>query len=165
MWYDIVGYTYEADWHCVPCTVERFGNAPESRETVTDSEGNRIHAVVARDVTADDRDAVCGSCRERIDAVCDPAGDAWHEQNAYAWARAQGRYVHPYGDGMDVPEYVAENAYDLFVAYRASDEHDDESAFLGAWDDALSSHCDEIVAQTRADERSTYETDLLALVC
>ena len=43
--YDVIGYTFEADVHCVACTIDRFGGLPEFG--AVDSEGNEPHPVFA----------------------------------------------------------------------------------------------------------------------
>lgn len=62
----IIGYTYEADVHCVACTVERFGEEPGRgwvREDAVDNEGNAVHPVFSWDV---EQDEWCGTCGEKI---------------------------------------------------------------------------------------------------
>ena len=44
--YDIVGYTYEADYHCAPCTLARFPNGEG-----VDREGNDVHPMFREDVS------------------------------------------------------------------------------------------------------------------
>ena len=53
----IVGYTYEADCHCVKHTQQRFGRNPEGS---IDGEGNPIYAVLSG--TADAQDFHCSEC-------------------------------------------------------------------------------------------------------
>ena len=82
---DIIGYTYEADYHCVDCTIERFKEhrpalgdpmafaADENRilYNQTDSEGNTVHPVFADaegyiDEDGRDTGASCGDCFEYV---------------------------------------------------------------------------------------------------
>jgi hypothetical protein len=46
--HDPVAYTYEADYHCPACAIDRFGREPARpwvREDATDREGNPVGAV------------------------------------------------------------------------------------------------------------------------
>lgn len=43
--YDVIAYTFEADLHCVDCTIKRFGGLPEFG--ALDSEGNEPQPVFA----------------------------------------------------------------------------------------------------------------------
>jgi hypothetical protein len=61
--YEVVGYTYEADLHCIDCATGRFGESLNSRRLPIDREGNEIHPVFLDQVT--DTDA-CGDCRRRL---------------------------------------------------------------------------------------------------
>jgi hypothetical protein len=62
--YEVVGYTYDADMHCVTCTTTRFGDKALSREILpNDSEGNPIHPVFLEEATNSD---VCRECRRRL---------------------------------------------------------------------------------------------------
>jgi hypothetical protein len=61
--YDIVGYAYEADVHCVDCAVARFGSQQHWRDAV-DNEGNPIHPIFAGDENASEE--VCGDCFEPL---------------------------------------------------------------------------------------------------
>lgn len=67
--YEIVGYTYEADTHCLDCATKRFKDHLDSngfvREYVTDTEGNPIHPIFLGDEF--DHTPFCGTCREQID--------------------------------------------------------------------------------------------------
>ena len=72
--YTVVGYTYEADVHCIECTCKRFGIDPESQ---IDNEGNPVHPIFAGDEF--DIDTNCGDCFREIDTcyigpVCDNCG-------------------------------------------------------------------------------------------
>lgn len=78
---NIVGYTYEADCHCVPCAQKRSNaggfrkSHPEARAdivdahglplTATDNEGNPIHPMFSTDEQLEPQ--LCGDCRERIE--------------------------------------------------------------------------------------------------
>lgn len=61
----VVAYTYDADIHCVDCTLNRF---PQLRSIVndyaTDSEGNDVNVVFSSDYEGGDH---CGTCHESID--------------------------------------------------------------------------------------------------
>jgi hypothetical protein len=49
---DVIAYTYEADYHCPDCAIERFGQQEGrswAREDATDNEGNGVHPVFASD--------------------------------------------------------------------------------------------------------------------
>jgi len=63
--YEIVGYAYDADWHCVDCTAARFGRAVyELNFEAEDSEGNPVHPILLGDLEGDE---VCGDCLEPIE--------------------------------------------------------------------------------------------------
>ena len=61
-----IAYTFEADYHCKDCTIERFG----STEGV-DREGNQVGAVAPWDEWFDigegDQTLACGDCHEVIE--------------------------------------------------------------------------------------------------
>lgn len=57
--WDVIGYAYEADIHCVSCTKKRFPNV-EDNDRLEDSEGNPIHPIFASDEGSDSE--VCGDC-------------------------------------------------------------------------------------------------------
>lgn len=59
--YEVVGYTYEADHHCVDCTVARFGT---DLDIVEDSEGNSIHPMFLGDLI---ESTTCGTCGVEIE--------------------------------------------------------------------------------------------------
>ena len=59
----VVGYTYEADVHCVDCTLERFPNP----DNAIDNEGNRVHAFFPGDEF--DYQATCCECSVVIEEV------------------------------------------------------------------------------------------------
>ena len=44
----VIGYSYEADHHCIDCTNKRFGATPTYR-IHRDNEGNLIHAIFSTD--------------------------------------------------------------------------------------------------------------------
>lgn len=57
----IIAYAYEADYHCVDCTRNRFN--PHSLWVYrVDSEGNPIHILF----TTEDEYLICGDCHEII---------------------------------------------------------------------------------------------------
>ena len=61
---DVVGYSFEADTHCLSCTEARFpGTLPVSE--YFDSEGNTPGAIFADE--AADYDMECGTCGWRLD--------------------------------------------------------------------------------------------------
>jgi len=60
----IVGYTYEADFHCVSCTLLRFPPDEDGNRYGEDIEGNPINPVWSFDDL--DGDEVCGDCLERL---------------------------------------------------------------------------------------------------
>lgn len=64
---DPIAYTYEADWHCPDCAIERFGREPGTswvRDDAIDSEGNPIGALAPWDEVLDS--LYCGTCGELI---------------------------------------------------------------------------------------------------
>lgn len=76
----IIGYTFEADCHCVSCTQKRkfkldaaregFRQAKEKDEhgvpvNAMDNEGNPIHPMFSTDEQLEPQ--YCGDCRERIE--------------------------------------------------------------------------------------------------
>lgn len=59
---DIIGYSYEADHHCVECAQVRFGSpVPDDAE---DEEGNPVHPIFAGDEF--EEPPVCGDCGEAL---------------------------------------------------------------------------------------------------
>jgi hypothetical protein len=61
--YELVGYVYDADLHCVLCATERFGEALTSRRLPEDSEGNTVYPLILEEVTEGD---VCRDCLRRL---------------------------------------------------------------------------------------------------
>lgn len=59
--WEVVAYTYEADYHCIECTHRNF----EGHEWV-DREGNDIHPVFASDEGWWAESHECGTCRGLI---------------------------------------------------------------------------------------------------
>jgi hypothetical protein len=65
----IICYTYEADYHCITCTVARFKDVPSRLGVdnsgvpygVEDNEGNPIYPVFDTDAIANGHDH-CGTC-------------------------------------------------------------------------------------------------------
>jgi hypothetical protein len=48
----VIGYTYEADYHCIECATKAFGyklTHPERVGKAIDSEGNEVHPVFDTD--------------------------------------------------------------------------------------------------------------------
>ena len=86
---NIIAYTYEADYHCIPCTVKRFayfhtGNVREEGvdwygiyTDQVDSEGNLVHPVFSTDEWQNFDEGfieenpiqylTCGDCHEVIE--------------------------------------------------------------------------------------------------
>lgn len=64
--HEIVGYTYEAAFHCVDCTTDRFGACPcEVRDVHgEDSEGNDVHPVFAGEEAWESE--TCDDCGELL---------------------------------------------------------------------------------------------------
>lgn len=64
---DPIGYTYEADTHCVACARARFGADANGfpPETARDSEGNEPHPIAPWDETPC-RGEWCGTCGGNI---------------------------------------------------------------------------------------------------
>ena len=71
--YEVIGFAYEADLHCLECTSKRFnGDAYALNFTAIDSEGNIISPVFL----GDDHGYHCGNCLLRLDGEDDiPADD------------------------------------------------------------------------------------------
>ena len=74
----VIAYTYEADTHCVDCTVKRFGTAEDGYvEDAIDAEGNPVTPLFSTDewwanaLYAGKRHEAlaCGTCGEIIDEV------------------------------------------------------------------------------------------------
>ena len=64
--WEIVGYTYDADAHCVTCAEERFGpQVHDDEQPPEDSEGNEIHPMFAGDEYSSEGEH-CGDCGEEI---------------------------------------------------------------------------------------------------
>jgi hypothetical protein len=69
--YEIVGYAYDADLHCKPCTLRRFGDLVkfEGNEELdpayplVDGEGNPVYPLMLEEVRSDD---TCGDCHRRL---------------------------------------------------------------------------------------------------
>lgn len=41
--YEVIGYSYEADYHCIECTLKRFTDKDDN--TWRDNEGNPVHPI------------------------------------------------------------------------------------------------------------------------
>lgn len=41
--YEVIGYSYEADFHCIECTLARFPGKDDTKWE--DREGNPVHAI------------------------------------------------------------------------------------------------------------------------
>lgn len=59
--YEVVGYIYEADRHCIDCTHARFGTDLDNSE---DNEGNAIFPLTLGEL---DESTTCGTCGATID--------------------------------------------------------------------------------------------------
>ena len=59
--YEVIGYAYEADIHCLDCARARFPNPDQA----TDNEGNEVHPVFLGDEF--DTPPVCVDCFEPLD--------------------------------------------------------------------------------------------------
>jgi len=59
--YEIVGWVYEAELHCLDCARRRFGEGLEAE--VLDREGNAVTPLFLEGVTGEDR---CGDCGRAI---------------------------------------------------------------------------------------------------
>ena len=72
---DPIAYTYEADYHCEPCALERFGRDEHGFITGVDSEGNEVGIVAPWDEWISGADGceilACGDCLEVIDRAHD----------------------------------------------------------------------------------------------
>lgn len=75
----VIGYTYEADYHCVECATKAFGfklTHPERVGPAIDSEGNEVHPVFntdewyANDIYEGATHATlnCGDCGTELDS-------------------------------------------------------------------------------------------------
>ena len=65
--YEVTGYAYDADLHCLECTSKRFnGDAQAVDYTAIDSEGNEIHPVFLSDDTGE-YPILCADCLNRLD--------------------------------------------------------------------------------------------------
>ena len=84
----IIAYTYEADHHCIDCTVERFeSNGFNGEYNVEDNEGNLIHSLYSTDEWQEfdpsflaenpTQYLVCGDCHTIIDEYTD--WENWYE--------------------------------------------------------------------------------------
>ena len=59
--YDVIGYAYDADSHCLDCTVARFPEADAEFTGCEDTEGNGISPIFA-DGDHDPSGEYCGDC-------------------------------------------------------------------------------------------------------
>ena len=81
--YDVLGFTYDADSHCIPCAVKRFGDggSPDILPSgVEDSEGNEPYPIFVDsewfDVSSDLCETLhCGTCGDLIDVAHNPDCD------------------------------------------------------------------------------------------
>ena len=71
--YEVIGYAYEADLHCLDCTSARFkANANRLNFIAIDSEGNTVSPIFL----GEDHGEHCGDCLARLDGEDDtPAED------------------------------------------------------------------------------------------
>jgi hypothetical protein len=73
--WDIVGFTYDADVHCVECTAARFGaKLEDANDPPVDSEGNELHPIFASDEGSPEGE-VCADCGAEITEPYDDADD------------------------------------------------------------------------------------------
>jgi hypothetical protein len=68
---DPVAYTYEADYHCEGCALERFGRDEHGDITGIDGEGNEVGVVAPwsewQQFTGERETLACGTCGEIIE--------------------------------------------------------------------------------------------------
>lgn len=68
--WEVIGYTYDADVHCIACAEKRFGASALSDDAdspAIDGEGNEVHAMLAGEEHSEDGSAVhCGTCGDEI---------------------------------------------------------------------------------------------------
>jgi len=69
--YKIVGYAYDAAFHCIDCTEKRFPNP----EKATDSNGNELHPVFAGDEPGESGD-FCDDCSEPLENMPEEIGES-----------------------------------------------------------------------------------------
>lgn len=62
----VIAYTYEADVHCMECTIRRFGILELLACEAKDSEGNPVHPVFSTDEIAEPQEG-CGTCGEPLE--------------------------------------------------------------------------------------------------
>lgn len=62
--YDVVGYTYEADVHCIDCARKRFGRRLDVDGLLEDGEGKLVNVIFAGGEYPDDW--CCGDCGEAL---------------------------------------------------------------------------------------------------
>jgi len=105
-----IAYTYEADTHCPPCAVARFGMdpgypcpEPEPHDSARDSEGNPIGAVAPWDEWCEPSEPgphvlTCGTCGGTIEehdgppdrTLCAVCGEPQSANPAFAGLHAYG---------------------------------------------------------------------------
>ena len=61
---EILGYTADADTHCVDCTERLYG--PENERLRLDQEGNEVRPIFSTDRGEWDMPPCCGECREPL---------------------------------------------------------------------------------------------------
>ena len=73
----VIGYTYDADTHCVDCALARFGADDNGwvPEGVADSEGNELGAIFTD--SESDTPGSCGTCGADIDSELTTDGEAY----------------------------------------------------------------------------------------
>lgn len=66
-YHDVIGYTFEADVYCDPCTAEVYGRCDCDQQDVhgEDSDGNEISPIFAGEVEGD---LFCASCGGPLEA-------------------------------------------------------------------------------------------------
>ena len=65
--FEVIGYTYEADVHCIECAKNRFGTSDPTNPylNITDNEGNSVYPIFLDSEW--DSHPVCGDCLELLD--------------------------------------------------------------------------------------------------
>ena len=98
---DVIAYAYDADIHCIPCTLARYrakqfamtdplGYGPGRDENglpyaAADSEGNAVHPLFATEAEAPE---FCGDCGEHIDGTPEEGETPEGEETVESAARA-----------------------------------------------------------------------------
>jgi hypothetical protein len=59
----VIAYTYDADIHCVDCTLKRFTLLQLANPDTRDSEGNPLHVICSYEALPS---TYCSDCQEKI---------------------------------------------------------------------------------------------------